>query len=293
MKVSFGSWAFIFGQHAARPVGFVEAVERIARAGYDGVEISGFPPHVTLEDYATPEARAQLRQLLADNGLGVSGYVPDLTFNNLLSENKRQRYLDRLARCVEFCHEIGCPALRVDTVAAPGSIGESEADEAAARIAAVWREAAAKAEPAKVKILWEFEPGFLFNKPSEVVSLYERVGHANFYILFDLCHAYMSAVMGARQPGDPETLKGGVGEFLDMLAGRIGHLHIVDADGTLYGEETSNHVPLGEGVINFDALRGKLRALPGINWWCVDLSFRPDTEKLLAPSLEFVRRLLR
>jgi sugar phosphate isomerase/epimerase len=293
MKVSFGSWSFIFGPHAKSPVGFDESARRIADAGYDGIEISGFPPHVTLEDYPTPQSRRQLRQQLEDLGLAVSGYVPDLTMVNLVVEDNRARYLNCIRHYVEMCVDLGSPALRLDTIAAPGSIAESDYNEVTARIASVWREAAELAAAAKVKVLWEFEPGFIFNKPSEVVQLYERVGHRNFQILFDTCHAYLCSVTGARQEGEPETLNGGVVEFLEMLSGRIGHVHIVDTDGTLYGEETSSHLLFGQGLINFEKLAPKLKALPGIDWWCVDLAFRADTEQQLKPSLEYVRSLLR
>ncbi|MCC6392803.1 MAG: sugar phosphate isomerase/epimerase, partial [Bryobacterales bacterium] len=70
-----------------------------------------------------------------------------------------------------------------------------------------------------------------------------------------------------------------------------GHIHIVDTDGTLYGDETSAHCPFGEGVIDFQKLAPHLLSVPGIKWWCVDLSFRADSEQLLAPSLDFVRKL--
>lgn len=291
MKFSFGSWAFIYGPHSAQPLSFEEAARWIAEAGFDGIEVSGFPPHISLESHAGAESQREVRRMLADRGLAVSGYVPDLTMVNPGIEGNRTRYLDTFARYVDLCAEIGSPSIRIDTIAAPGSIPESEYAETSDRIASVWQAAAERAARSKVRVLWEFEPGFAYNKPSEVVQLYEDVGHSNFQILFDTAHAYLCAVVGARQQGEPEMLRGGVGELLDLLCGRIGHVHIVDTDGTLYGEETSSHCPLGKGVIDFQALRPKLLSVPGIEWWCVDLAFRADSELLLPASLEFVRKL--
>ena len=54
-------------------------------------------------------------------------------------------------------------------------------------------------------LVWEFEPGFWLNKPSEVKNLVEAVDHAHFKLLFDTSHAYMGAVVGARQTGEKET----------------------------------------------------------------------------------------
>src|SRR5262249_33912286 len=49
MKISLGSWAFVFGPYSDRPIAFDTISERLAKAGFDGIEIGGFPPHVTLE----------------------------------------------------------------------------------------------------------------------------------------------------------------------------------------------------------------------------------------------------
>lgn len=289
MKISFGSWAFIFGPHARSPLNLGESARLIAAAGYDGIEISGFPPQLTLD--ATREERGEAKRILDDLGLGISAYAPDFTMINPLMERNHQRYLDMVRKALDLCVEMGSPAMRVDSIAAPGSIPDSEYVASSQRLAALWHESAEVAAEHKVRIIWEFEPGFVFNKPSEVVELYERVGHPNFQILFDLSHAYLCSVAGARQQGKMETLPGGVAEFLQMLSGRIGHLHLVDTDGTLYGEETSMHCPFGEGVIDFAALAAQLRAIPGIAWWCVDLAFRSDQERVLRSSLEFARKL--
>src|SRR4029077_17409937 len=70
MKVSLGSWAFSFGPFADHPIPFEKTVRRLSEAGYDGIEICGFPPHVTLEQYPTKESRKNLVRFLNDNRLG-------------------------------------------------------------------------------------------------------------------------------------------------------------------------------------------------------------------------------
>ncbi|MDZ7838575.1 MAG: TIM barrel protein [Actinomycetota bacterium] len=69
------------------------------------------------------------------------------------------------------------------------------------KVADVWRESAQVCQDQGIKLVWEFEPGFLFNKPSEVVRMVYKVDHPNFSIMFDSCHAYMCGVIGARQMG--------------------------------------------------------------------------------------------
>ena len=292
MKVSLGSWAFSFGPFADNPVPFEKTVQRLSEAGYDGIEICGFPPHITLEEYPGKESRRRLAQFLEDNALGVSGYAADFTSVNPLVAGNQQRYFDLFSRNVDMCVDIGSPNIRVDSIAAPGSIDDRDYRAAFDRLAEVWRAAAGAAQERGIRMVWEFEPGFVFNKPSEVVALHQAVGHSNFFILFDTSHAHMCSVAGARQYGAREILPGGASEFLDKLRGRIGAIHLIDSDGTLHGDETSTHRPFGEGFVDFRALAPKLLDVPDIEWWCIDMCFWAGSWELVEPSLRFVRNLL-
>jgi sugar phosphate isomerase/epimerase len=292
MKISLGSWAFSFGPFADNPIPFEKTVERLSGAGYDGIEICGFPPHVTLEKYPGIESRKLLVKFLQDHKLGVSGYAADFTCVNPVTLGNKQKYLELFRRNVQMCVDIGSPSIRVDSIAAPGSIEEKDYQASFDRLADIWNAAAGIAQDAGIRLVWEFEPGFAFNKPSEILSMHQKVEHANFRLLFDTSHAYMCAVAGARQHGARETLPGGVPEFLKRLQGRIGAIHLIDSDGTLYGDETSTHRPFGEGRIDFKLLAPKLLAVPDIEWWCIDMCFWAGSWTLVESSLAFVRKLL-
>jgi sugar phosphate isomerase/epimerase len=292
IRVSLGSWAFSFGPYADHPVSFEQAVERLAQAGYDGIEISGFAPHISLDRYPTPESRRAVARLLGDCGLGVSGYSPDLTEVNPCGEGSRTRYLDLFRRYLDLCADLSIPMIRVDSGSAPGSLDEREYQEAFHRVAGTWREAAALASQAGIRVAWEFEPGFVFNKPSEAIAMHEEVAHPAFRILFDTAHAYLVATVGARQQGRKETLAGGVAGLLAKLRDRIGAVHLIDSDGTLYADETSTHVPFGEGCIDFAPVIPALLRLPGVDWWCIDMCFCPGSWELVERELAWVRDML-
>jgi sugar phosphate isomerase/epimerase len=287
-----GSWSFSFGPWAADPVSFETTARHLAAAGYDGIDISGFPPHVTLEKYPTKQSRAALVRFLGHLGLGISGYLGDFYTSSPVAAENESAYLDLLKRNIEFCADIGSPSLRVDTVAAPGSIPDDEYEQTFHRIAKLWAEGAAFAAEAGVRLVWEFEPGFAFNKPSEIVRMHQEVRHPNFSLVFDTSHAYMSSVEGARQQGRKEMLPGGVEEFLDKLQGRIGAVHLIDSDGTLHCDETSTHRPFGEGLIDFERLIPKLLAVPNIQWWTIDMCFSHGSWDLAEASRKFVADLL-
>ena len=292
MKISLGSWAFSFGPWAADPVPFDAIVRHLAAAGFDGIDICGFPPHVTLEKYPDSPSRKELARFIADQGMGISGYAGDFYSVSPIAAGNETRYRDMMKRNIEMCADIGSPSLRVDTVAAPGSIPDKEYEQDFHRIALLWSEGAALAEAAGVRLVWEFEPGFAFNKPGEIIRMHQEVRHPNFSVLFDTAHAYMCCVVGARQHDKRDVLAGGIEEFLDKLQGRIGAIHLIDSDGTLMHDETSTHRPFGEGLIDFDHLAPKLLRVHGIDWWTIDMSFWPDSWNLVASSRAFVARLL-
>jgi sugar phosphate isomerase/epimerase len=105
----------------------------------------------------------------------------------------------------------------------------------------------------------------------------DEVNSDNFGVMYDTCHAHMVAAVGARQPGVHETLPGGALELAQKLRGKIGHIHLIDSDGTLHDDETSTHAPIGDGLLDFDALLPELNnsGVPH-DWWCIDLCFWPD-----------------
>ena len=73
LKISFGSWALVLGPYAGHPVALEDVIRRVSEAGYDGIELCGFPPHATTQVYANTESRQELARMLSDHGLGISG----------------------------------------------------------------------------------------------------------------------------------------------------------------------------------------------------------------------------
>ncbi len=112
-------------------------------------------------------------------------------------------------------------------------------------------------------VTWEIEPGFAFNKPSDVQRILDAIPDDNFGVMYDTCHGQMVAAVGARQHGKKEILRGGQLEFIERLSGRINHIHLIDSDNTCHkdaagNDETSTHAPFGDGVVDFDAILPRL-----------------------------------
>jgi len=187
------------------------------------------------------------------------------------------------------------PKLRVDAVDAPTGIpGGMDYETCFKKVAGVWNKSAEECASKGIKLIWEFEPGFLFNKPSEVVRMAYLVDHPNFSILFDSCHAYMCGVLASRQMGPKEVLPKGVVQFAHMLTGKIGHIHLIDSDGTLHDGDTSTHAPLGTGVLDFDEIiPAILDAGYNDEWWPIDLCFWPKALEATEGCKTFLDELIK
>ncbi len=270
-KTSIGGWAYIWGGYSEEPIDLEDVAKELSDLGFDGIEMAAFPPHL---EPNTREKRFEVKKMLDRYDLEISGLAAPFPSP---ATSKESEYLDAVKANLEICTDMNIPKLRVDTVDPPTGVpGGMDYETCFSKVASVWNKSAELCAKEGVKLIWEFEPGFIFNKPSEVTRMVYKVDHPNFSILFDSCHAYMCSVVASRQMGKKETLPKGVVQFAHMLTGKIGHIHLIDSDGTLHGDETSTHAPLGTGKLDFDEI------IPAIldagyddEWWPIDLCFWP------------------
>lgn len=276
-RISIGTWAYSIGPYANNPVPWEEIISKLSALGFDGVELGGFGIHPNPDNMPTKEQRQACKQGVADAGLAFSGLAANLWGEHLVDTADNTAYLNEFRKNLDFCVDLGIPGIRVDSVQPPTIFDQVDPDTARNRVVTTWKQCAKEAADKGVYVTWEFEPGFAFNKPSDILRIVDEVNDDNFGVQFDTCHAHMVAAVGARQPGQKETLPGGALEFAQKLRGKINHLHLIDSDGTLHDEETSTHAPFGEGILNFDELLPEL-AKAGVphDWWTIDLCFWPD-----------------
>jgi sugar phosphate isomerase/epimerase len=275
--ISIGSWAYTIGPYASDPIPWDDVIVKLREFGFQGVELGGFPPHPNPDDMPDKSRREACKARLAEVGLRFSGLAANLWAEHLIDTADTGPYLACFRKNLDFCVDLGIKGIRVDTVQPPTVLEGADVGAARKQVVETWKVCAREAADKGVYVTWEFEPGFAFNKPSDIVQIVDEVNDANFGVQFDTCHAHMVAAVGARQPGARETLPGGALELAQKLRGKINHIHLIDSDGTLHDDETSTHAPIGEGVLDFDALLPELNrnAMPH-NWWTIDLCFWPD-----------------
>ncbi len=299
-KLSIGSWAYIFNQEKPT-TDFHEVLHKLQHLGYDGVELGSFGQHPTPFSHPTKADRQQLKKQVADHGLEFSGIAVDLwgfkkPGPSILDENPTP-YMAAFLGFTVFGSDLGIKTIRVDAVEPPDFFEKSGTDPKAGmdRIVTVWDKCSKIAADFGMNLTWEFEPGFLFNKPSEVVQIVDAVkakGNKNFGVMYDTCHAHMCAGIGANQVGTKETLPGGAEELLEKLKGRINQVHLIDSDGSLNEHHTSTHNPFGTGSLNFDKLLPALNQADVPNdWWVVDLCFWPNAWDVTADAKTFLDKM--
>ena len=292
-RISIGTWAYTIGPYADNPVPFDTVCEKLKALNFQGVELGAFPPHPNPGNPNGPDAewpgampeksqREELRAKMEAMGLGFSGIAANLWGEKLINTDDQKHYIDEFAKNSVFARDLGITNIRVDTVQPPTILNEVNPAIAFQRVVNTWRRCCEIAEDNGQVVVCEFEPGFAFNKPSDVLKIHDGVDKENFGIMYDTCHGEMVGVVGARQEGEKEVFPNQI-EFIRKLHGRILHVHLIDSDGSCHkdadgNDETSAHPPFGLGYLNFDEIVPELvkASQQRHDWWTIDLCFWPD-----------------
>lgn len=281
-RISIGSWAYTIGPYADKPVDFDTVCSKLSALGFDGMELGGFPPHPNPDDLPSKGQRQEIVTKMQSHGLAFSGLAANLWAEHLIDTDDPAPYIAEFTKNCEFARDLGIAGIRVDTVQPPTIFDQVDPSTAFKRASGTFKACNEIAKDHGLYMTWEFEPGFAFNKTSDILRMLDAVDDSNFGVLYDTSHGHMVAEVGARHPGEKEVLAGGQIELIQKLSGRINHIHLIDSDNSCHkddkGEdETSMHLPFGKGVVDFDAVIPHLASIDlGHDWWTVDLCFWPD-----------------
>ncbi len=309
-RSSIGSWAYTIGPYASNPIDFDTVCTKLKELGFDGVELGAFPPHPNPGNPNGPDdnwpgampeksRRQELRARMNERGLAFSGIAANLWGEKLINTDDQSKYIAEFRKNSEFSSDLGIQGIRVDCVQPPTIHREIDYRTAMDRVARTWKACCDVAADNGQYVTWEVEPGFAFNKPGDAVRLHDAVDKPNFGIQYDTCHGQMVGVAGARQEGDKDVFPSQV-DYIRKLAGRINHIHLIDSDNSCHkdaqgNDETSTHLPFGEGMLDFDAILPELvqAARLSHDWWTIDLCFWPDAWPKTARCKTALEELIR
>jgi sugar phosphate isomerase/epimerase len=279
-RISIGTWAYCVGPYMNNPIPFGEVVKELKRLKFDGLELGAFFAHPNPENHPTKESRKTLKDLVEQSGLKFSGIACDMwdypghPSHLADATDGGAAYLAMVKKNLEFTKDLGIDLFRVDTVQAPDILDKGvDKNRAMDNVVNAWKQVCRMAADMGINVTWEFEPGFVFNRPSDIVEIVNRVGEKNFGAMYDTCHAYMVSVVGSRQSGGPKETPGMV-DLAQKLRGKINAIQIIDCDGELNEHGTSTHKVFGTAKIDFAPVMKELQnsGCPH-DWWTIDLCF--------------------
>jgi sugar phosphate isomerase/epimerase len=274
-----------FSTNAYLKYSFAEAVCRLARIGYTGVEIMADVPHAW-PACLLEEQKQQIRDALAANRLAISNV--NAFMMNAISD-ARQKYwhpswieadphyrqirIDHTKRALTLARELGSPCI---TTEPGGPVAAGQSWSAALRLfVEMLKPVAEHAEKEGVLLLVEPEPGLLIETADQFLEFMQHVDSPAVGLNFDVGHFYCVG-------DDPACT-------VPRLAHVTRHYHLEDIAAT----RVHHHLVPGEGAIDFAATFRAIRATGYAGWVTIELyPYVDDPDPAARTALERVGKIL-
>jgi L-ribulose-5-phosphate 3-epimerase len=257
-----------------------DALTILAELGYDSVALTLDHHALNPYDADTPRQLPLVRDRLRTLGLGVvietgARFLLDPRRKHqptLLSADSRQRErrLDFLRRAVDVA-----AALDADAVSFWSGTADEAADEATLmnRLSDGCKQLCAYAEPRRVRLAFEPEPGMFLDTMTRWAELHSRVGQANFGLTIDIGHLHCLG----------ETP---IAPHLRRWREWLWNVHIEDMKRGVH-----DHLMFGDGEIDFDEVLAALAEIEYRGGVHVELSRHShDAVETARRALAFLRQ---
>ena len=277
MKFSFSTNAYV--RHSVK-----ESVERIAAAGYDGVELLADAPHLYAPE-VNGRALAELKALLDRTGIQVpnvnantaAGYYGRSFWEPLFEpslanpESAERRWrIDYTKRCIDMAQTLGSPCV---SVTSGRMVPGTSPDHSLELLKESLREIVDYAVARGVKIGIEYEPGLLVENCGELASLLDDLGCEWLGANLDLGHSH---VLGE----DPE-------QVANRLGSGIFHIHLEDIRARKH-----YHLVPGTGDMDIPRVLRSVASQGYQGFVTVELYTFPDRpDQVAKESLQYLREI--
>ena len=215
-----------------------EAMEKIGRLGFGGVEIMCDRPHLYPPDYDEKNL-TRLKTLIDDQGLKVTNLnsftlfaVGDTYLPSWIEprEERREIRIQHTLQCLKVADFFGCKNISVPP---GGPVGEISREKAMTLFHRGLERVAPLAQELDIKILVEPEPDLLMENTREFKEFIVDVKSPAIGLNFDIGHFFCAGE-------DPRVA-------FEELFEWIGHVHLED----IAPDRVHNHLILGQGAIQF------------------------------------------
>jgi protein FrlC len=193
MKLAFNTWVYSSFPVWVPAYTLEETIKRIARIGYDGIEIGAAAPHA-FPAYLNKERRKVIKGVLKENHLALSSMLPAPGGGpgfNVASplEEERRAAVEQYKQVVELCSDLGGSTV---LYVAGWQIYGTPRSEAWKWSCEALGEIAKTAQEFAVTIAIEPTPtdSNLVESCDQAIELMEQVAASNVGLMFDTQHAY-------------------------------------------------------------------------------------------------------
>lgn len=237
---------FGFSTNAFREYRLEDAIESIADAGYDGVELLLDEPHLYPPD-ATDKERERVAEVLERHGIAISNAnafmltaIEDFHHPSYIEpdEEYRQRRIDYTLAALETAAALDHDYISIEP-GGPIPDGKSRAWALDSFVDSL-EQVIPRAEDLGVDLLVEPEPDLLIETGEEFLELLERIDSPCVKCNFDAGHFY---AVGE----DPA-------ELVEPLWEHTEHYHLED----IPADRTHEHTQLGDGAMDIDGFLAEL-----------------------------------
>ena len=237
IKISYNTLVYA-GENIA------EGIRRLARFGYDGVDIVGEP-----DNYNTDE----ICELLKENHIEASSICA--IFNkerDFVSSNPviRRQAVDYMKSCVDFAAAIGAKSISTQVTANMKIDAEAPLEQEWQWAVEGLKEAGAYAQTKNIRLTleaWNRYETYLITRVEQALKMVEEVNLENVGVMGDTFHMNIE-----------ET---DMGEALRKVGKRLYYLHIAD----------SNRAAPGRGHIDFENIAQALKDIDYHGWISMEL----------------------
>lgn len=274
MKISYNNWAYSSFFVWAPAYTLDETIKRLAKMGYDGIEIGAGAPHA-YPAHLTPERRREVRELLDEHDLELSSMLPAPSGgpgNNPTSplSEERRATVAHYKELIELTAEWGGKTL----IYLPGwRVFGTTRRQAWAWSREALTEIADHAGEHGVTMVIEPTPHDtnMCESSYDAIELMEDVGSPNVKLMFDSFH-----VLYRREI---------ISDYVYEMGENLAHIHISDND----------RLPPGAGYGDFEGMMDALLDTGYEGWLTMETGFHErgiEVDKDARVSLEYLRNLL-
>lgn len=262
-----------------------EAIRRVARMGYQGVELLADAPHAWPVGLL-PQQKELIRSTLAASDLGISN-VNAFMMNAVA--DPRQPYWhpswiepdphyrairrEHTKRCLRLAAELGAANIQTE----PGGPlpPETSWQKAARLFYDEFMPCVELAEQCGVDLLIEPEPGLLIERFEQYLEFVDWIGSRRVGLNFDIGHAFCVGQ-------EPQ-------EWIPRMAPHTRHYHLEDIAAT----REHRHLVPGQGAIDLAAVLAAIRQTGYDGWVTVELyPYVEDPDAAGQAAKEYLDRLL-